>query len=308
MTTNTLFDQMQQMSGLVDQDTVEKLAISFPTAQWGYGNQTLAKKGLKDFDAVGGFFIPEDQVNSEDVQAALLANGWVKCDKNNSDGSTTSGFHASVVLVSWVRDRLAAEYKVDGRSFKLPLRKWDDARKAAPDGRVYGRGHALVIFKGLEEFGPFVITVAGTAQMAMFGTREDPGVKGRFLKVVCTAAKKAFKGNAVPMRMFWMKVGITVGTDGKPVFVERGKKEKSWLMMPSLYDVPASMDKVTQKNLEDWFVGHEVFAKANALYKENEVWATAWDSLTGNEKHADDGDTSADAAEVPTVSAEALGM
>lgn len=272
MTTN---DDMMFDPGMVDeidQDTVEKNEIQFPIVQWHRGDPKFRKAGGMDYQ--GGFFVSENV-----APADLTAYGWEHTSWVHGDTDETEGYYIRELSLSLIRERKRWEVYEENRRSNYAWRDYDKAREAGL--RATGRSHVLVLIKGLEEFGPFVLTLRGMAGVYFSGSRHIKGVLTQFDSVIMKAAndavRKAGKHGVMPRRAFWLNVGAARDAKGAPVFIEVGSgNDKSHMVIPMALGLP---DKAEQVDLQQFFVGRELLAKTNDLYTENETWAKAWDEI-----------------------------
>jgi hypothetical protein len=269
----------------------------------------MAKIGGMDYQ--GGWFIPEEHVDEEIMTAA----GWEKTTWDHGNGSVVDGFWRREIAVSVVTARKRWEVWSDsGGTEVFAWDKYDDAKDA---GRPSGRTHALVMVKGLEEAGPFVLTLRGMSAMAFEGTRSQNGALTLFANTVLKAANAASDaaakkdggrgGKRWPYRAFWLPVGADRDAKGKPEFTEVGKgKDTSYLVLPVPLGLP---DKADGVDLGKFYVGAELLGEVNELWTEaEESWTHAWDTISeedrtiGTSQSTDD----ADEDDAPAVDEEAL--
>ena len=285
MSASTSSDEMifdpTAVSG-IDQSTVQQVETSFPTIQWNGGNQKMKKAGGMDY--AGGFFIPEDAVDAE----LLLAAKWEKTTYSHGEKETV-GFWRRELAISVIAMRKRWEVTVEGSRFPT-LFPWDAYEQAKSYGRPSGRTHALILVKGLEELGPFVLTLKGTAAMAFEGGRNSPSVITAFAQTVIrradmesdAAARKAGKptGQRWPFRCFWLPVGAARDAKGEPVFTQVGQGANTInLVLPMALGLPEKAENV---QLGRFYVGADLLAKTNELFAEAQAsgWLDAWKSFT----------------------------
>lgn len=299
MTDQLLENEMEFDAGAafgIDQDTVETPDASgpmYPILQWNYGNQKDAAKGDKSMDGYGGWFFgtehrdddTEDAKERRDgVAAALRAQGWGDVVWVHDNGSSTAGLWKREIILSVISLRKRWEaYDAEEKLHAYPWKDGYDAAKAA-HGKVSSRTHVLVLVKGLEEIGPFTLTLKGSAAMAFEGSRKAAGVLTEMQRTVIAkanaasaeAAKAAKKEPARwPLRCFWLPVGAARGADGKAIFTKVGTGSNT-----SMVVLPMALGLSKDPDLKRFYVGKELQARTQAIYDENEAWRTAWDMLT----------------------------
>lgn len=278
----------------IDQSTVEQVEQTFPVIQWNGGNQKMKKAGGMDY--AGGFFIPEDAVDAE----LLLAAKWEKTTYSHGEKETV-GFWRRELAISVIAMRKRWEVTVEGSRFPT-LFPWDAYEQAKSYGRPSGRTHALILVKGLEELGPFVLTLKGTAAMAFEGGRNSPSVITAFAQTVIrradmesdAAARKAGKptGQRWPFRCFWLPVGAARDAKGEPIFTQVGQGNNTInLVLPVALGLPEKAEGV---QLGRFYVGADLLRKTNELFNEAQAsgWLDAWKSFNNNANTA----TSAEAS------------
>jgi hypothetical protein len=192
----------------------------------------------------------------------------------------------------------------------FPWDKYDAAKAAGNGSGAHGRNQYLVLVKGLEELGPFVLTMKGAASKAFESFRDANAVLSRFANTVIraanaasdAAAKKANKpaGKKWAYRAFWLPVGAARDDKGEPVYIEVGKPPKtSKLVLPVALGLP---DKAEQVDIKRFFVGKELLTTVNDLYDAAAEWRTAWENIKPGA--IDGGDLLAAAAENATTDTE----
>lgn len=256
----------------VDQGTVEKTEVQFPIVQWHRGDPKMRKAGGMDYQ--GGWFVPEAMAPTD-----LTAYGFERTTWMHNDQDETEGFYARELAIAVIRERRRWEVYDGARRLNFA---WKDFEKAQVAGRPSGRAHILALIKGLEQYGPFVLTLRGMAGVYFSGSRHVKGVLPQFDAVVVKAAndavRKAGKSGVMPRRAFWLSVGAA--RDEKtlaPLFVDVGQgADKSQMVIPVALGLP---EKAEQVDLSQFFVGRTLLAQASALYNDVATWAAAWDSI-----------------------------
>ena len=278
----------------IDQSTVQQVETSFPTIQWNGGNQKMKKAGGMDY--AGGFFIPEDAVDAD----VLLANRWEKTTYSHGEKETV-GFWRRELAISVIAMRKRWEVTSEGSRFPT-LFPWDAYEQAKSYGRPSGRTHALILVKGLEELGPFILTLKGMVAMAFEGGRNSASVITAFAQTVIrkadmesdAAARKSGKqgGQRWPFRCFWLPVGAARDAKGEPVFTQVGQGANTInLVLPVALGLPEKAEGV---QLGRFYVGADLLRKTNELFNEAQAsgWLEAWKSFNNNANTA----TSAEAS------------
>ena len=190
MTTNNLLNSdmefdPSQVEG-IDQDSVEGGGPSFPLLQWAYGNIKDRKRA--DMDGQGGFFVKGDRLDAAVMEAA----GWTKTERTFKSGASEEGYWKREAAVSIIAERKRWEIVgADGKRQVFPWNKFDAAKTAIAGSAPRGRNQYLVLIKGLEESGPFVLTLKGSGAMAFESFRDKDAVLSRFANTVIRAANAA---------------------------------------------------------------------------------------------------------------------
>lgn len=289
MTTNNDILNGQEMefdAGLVDtidQDSVEGGGASYPVIQWVYGNLRDRKNGGMDYQ--GGLFVKEGAVNAE----AMIAAGWTKTERTFESGSSEEGFWKREAAFSIIAERKRWEVAADtGPRQVFPWSKYEAAKTAANGSKTpHGRNQYLVLVKGLEDAGPFVLTMKGAAARAFESYRDGKAVLSRFTATVIraanaasdAAAKKQGKatGKGWPYRAFWLPVGAARDEKGEPTYTEVGKTgATSKVVLPVALGLP---DKPEGVDLKKYYVGAALLTRVNELYDTSAEWRAAWDNL-----------------------------
>lgn len=281
----------------IDQNTVENDGPQYPIIQWVYGDPKQKKAGGMDYQ--GGFFIAEDSAPED-----LTQYGWERESWMHGDGSETDGFYCRLLNVSVVQMRKRWEVYSGGRRYTFA---WNDYDKASEVGRPAGRTHVLCIVQGMEELGPFIITLKGMAAMHFEGTRNTRGILRQFSGTVIAAANAMSKKGRWPYRAFWLGVQAAQDGKGNPTFTEVGRgNDTSNVVLPVAVNLP---DKAKDVDLNDFYVGDDVLAQVNDLWTENVEWAKAWDTIepgtTEGESQPDDEEVE---DEVTPEAAAAIGL
>lgn len=280
---NTL-EQMILNAQQTDENLIDALGEGYITIQWAKGDPKMVKH-TKGIGGVGGWWISKDRV-SDNLGKALKGIGWEETEYTTRDGSDIPCYYTPDMVFSWIADRQITEYRVkegnDSKVVRVSNGNWDDLRKVAVNGYVTTRLQVMVVQKGLEDFEPMVITAAGSVQMGLDHRNTPRSVKPTIMGVYGKAMGKLI-GNkkGAPTFMFWVKVGIARDEKGNAIFVERGTgNDKTSMVLPMLYDVPLSADKVTNDLLTAAYVGNETYNKFVELRTNAEEWIKAWENYS----------------------------
>ena len=286
MSTNELLNSdmefdPSQVEG-IDQDSVEGGGPSFPLLQWAYGNIKDRKRA--DMDGQGGFFVKGDRLDAAVMEAA----GWTKTERTFKSGASEEGYWKREAAVSIIAERKRWEIVgADGKRQVFPWNKFDAAKTAIAGSAPRGRNQYLVLIKGLEESGPFVLTLKGSGAMAFESFRDKDAVLSRFANTVIraanaasdAAAKKAGNGGGKrwPYRAFWLPVGAARDEKGAPIYVEVGKGSNTTnVVLPAALGLP---DKPEQVDLKRFYVGGDLLTRVNELYDASAEWRAAWENI-----------------------------
>lgn len=261
----------------IDQDTVESDGQQYPAISFHNGDQTQKKAGGISY--FGGWFIAE-----EGAPADMTAYGWIKDSFiSRNSGTEIVGYWASTISVSVIHSR--KRWLTQDRPFA-----WDDyeaAKKSMTKGSPRGHQQYLVLLKGAEDLGPFVIGLKGHAGMCFSGSRQyaSNGALSCFNRTVIAAANAASKPAKWPFRAFWLSVGSVKNAKGDPQFVEVGSDNAtSKIVLPLPIGLPDKADKVA---LDDFYVGDDLLATVEQIFTETLTWKAAWDSFTQAEHRSD---------------------
>ncbi len=302
----------------IDQSSVEGGGVSYPLIQWVNGAVTAKKFGGMDY--MGGFFVKKAPAIDADKMAA---NGWAATERTFKSGASEEGYWKREAAISIISERRRWEVMgADGKLQVFPWNKYDSAKAAGDTPR--GRNQYLVLVKGLEDVGPFVLTLKGSAAKAFEFFRDKDAVLSRFSATVIAAAniasdaaaKKSGKptGNRWPYRAFWLPVGANRDEKGNPTYTEVGQgNNKTSVVLPVALALP---DRAEQVDLKRYYVGKTALDAVNDLYDSAADWRTAWDNITpgapADGNHADaapvEKSSSVVAVDANAVAAAALGL
>lgn len=254
------------MAQTIDQDTIESEGSLYPAISFHNGDPAKKKVGGLEYE--GGWFISEDG-----APADMTEYGWQKDSFVNRNGEEIAGYWAAEITVSVIRQR--RRWVVNGQPY--PWNKYEDAGKA---GAPRGHQQYLVLLKGAEDLGPFVIGLKGHAGMCFSGSRQysSNGALSCFNRTVIAAANAKTKPAKWPFRAFWLTVGGQKDK-GSPVFTDVGKQgASSKVVLPVPVGLP---EKAAEVDLDQFYVGDDVLTQVNQIFTDVEGWAAAWDSFTG---------------------------
>ncbi len=266
----------------IDQSSVEGGGPSYPVIQWLYGDLKAKKYGGADY--LGGFFIKADKVDG----AALEAAGWSKTSRTFENGQEEEGYWKREAALSIVAERKRWEINpADGQRQTFAWSGFEKAKEANGGKSPSSRTHYLVLVKGLEQVGPFVLTMKGAAGAAFESYRDANSVISRFANTVIAAAnaasdaaaKSAGKpaGKRWAYRAFWLPVGANRNEKGEPIYKEVGKAPNTTnVVLPIALGLP---DKAAQVELKRFSVGADLLNVVNALFDSSAEWRTAWENI-----------------------------
>lgn len=253
----------------IDQDTVENDGQQYPAISFHSGDPKLKKAGGVSYE--GGWFIAE-----EGAPADMTQYGWKKDSFVTSKDVEVVGYWSPKIEVSVICQR--KRWIADGQPYA-----WNDYEKAKKTGKT-PRGHHqyLVLLKGAEDLGPFVIGLKGHAGMCFGGARQysSTGVLSCFNRTVIAAANAQTKPQKWPFRAFWLPASANKNPKGEPVFTEVGSDEKSTIILPAPSGLP---EKASEVDLDQFYVGDSILLKVNQLFTEAQPWATAWENFSGTQ-------------------------
>lgn len=256
----------------IDQNTVESDGTQFPAISFHNGDLAQRKAGGVSYE--GGWFISEDG-----APADMTAYGWTKDSFVNRNGEEIPGYWAHTVAMSIICGR--KRWIVNGQPFA-----WSQFDKAKESGSPRGHQQYLVLLKGAEELGPFVVGMKGHAGMAFSGSRQysSTGVLSCFNRTVIAAANIQTKPQKWPFRAFWLTVGAGKDAKGLPAFVDVGAVgATSKVVLPMPVGLP---DKASAVSLDEYYVGDDVLAQVNQLFEEALPWAGAWTTFNGSKQES----------------------
>lgn len=256
----------------IDQDTVETDGSQFPAISFHNGDLAQKKGGGVAYE--GGWFISEDG-----APADMTAYGWKKDSFVNRNGEEITGYWSPSISVSVICGR--KRWLVNGQPYA-----WDQYETAKTGGNPRGHQQYLVLLKGAEDLGLFVLGLKGHAGMCFGGSRQysSTGVLSCFNRTVIAAANAQTKPAKWPWRAFWLTAGAAKDAKNQPVFVEVGSAgASSKIVLPVPVGLP---EKAAEVELDNFYIGDDVLAQVSRLFEENQSWAQAWASFTGQQNGA----------------------
>lgn len=256
----------------IDQDTVEQDGQQYPVISFLSGDPKMKKAGGAEYE--GGWFISEDGTPTDMTQF-----GWKKDSFTTSKQEEIKGYWAPKIDIAVICHR--KRWLVDNQPYTWS--EYDKAKKVADASKKTPRGHHqyLVLLKGAEDLGPFVIGLKGHVGMCFSGSRmySSTGALSCFNRTVIAAANAQTKPAKWPFRAFWLSVGAAKNGKGEPEFTEVGiAPNTTTIVLPVPFGLP---DKASDVNLDEYYVGDGALLKLNGLFTEAQGWATGWDSFTG---------------------------
>ena len=264
----------------IDQSTVEGMDALYPLIQWSYGNvKDAAKHKGGDFlvDTHGGLFVSDERFPAaiaDELRVAMLSNGWQEDSIFTGKGEEITGLSRRSIEVAEVNVRKC--WTADDGAVVAPF-TWKDWQALVDEhGRAKSKLNLFVLVKGLEDFGPFVVTLSGSAGMAFEGTKKQAGVCTAFDSTVIAAANAASEGGRWPRRAFWLEFGAAQDAKGKAVFTTVGKDETADLVLPMAYGLPADADGV---DLDAYALDDDAWEEVELLYADSVEWAAEWDAF-----------------------------
>lgn len=273
------YDDFLTAAGETDQDAIETGGSKYPTIQWSNGDLKQKKHG--GFDYHGGWFIKEEDADLTGVE------GWERVTWTHDNGKETEGFYAPELTFSVIRYRERWEVKVDNQTRMFA---WNDYDKAKAEGAARGRTQYVVLVKGLEDRGLFMVTLMGMASIAF---DRKKGALAKMSSTVIRSANAFLAGNTkkgeeqrkMPFYSFWLRVGYSRNAKGEPEFQTVGKGDKtSTVCLPMALDFKGDENFPFDEVHKRFFIGRDLNAKAGELFKETEEWAKSAVAFGNNDK------------------------
>jgi hypothetical protein len=295
-------EDMDWLGGVddVDQTTVDSEGPSYPIIQWVNGDKRM--KGAGGVPYTGGWFL-----NAEMIEADELP-GWTKGELIHSNNESTEGFFTRDLTFALIRRRRSWRLRVDNKERIFAWDKYDEAKQFGQpfNETPYGRLHVLVVVRGLEDMGPFVLTMRGSISKAFSPSRKEDTIINQVQRLILRPANalahKAGKSNNWALYAFWLTVGPKRDDKGQPVYEAVGREgQQSYVTLPTLL---GATDKMTSQQIGALFVGRENVQAFAQHYRDAEEWQTAFDGMDLASQTTDD-DPSGGAEEPETAPVEA---
>lgn len=314
----------EYMPGLVNEDgasdgleaSASNEGSKYPTVMWMTGGPDGEKSGLDSMDYVGGFFIPTtwrkgdrlyqripDGANaSEFIEVDFSGMGW-KRDYfiSNSDNKKVTGWWRKTMECSFIcaRDQWVVVTKVDGKDKYVGFANYNDA---AAHGAPRGQMQVLTLVKGMEAFGPVVLSLKGYTMKAFKGQSDfqRTGVLSQLYEKVTHPIGKLHAADPnkpvnVNYRAVWAHVGPLLKPDGTPDFIKAGKEKFTLIAVPTYIGGTVT----TKEDIGKFYVGAAI-QQVTELFDSNKEWAEAWKNRKG-------ADTAPVADEAPAAPKENVG-
>ena len=304
----TELDFLAEDANTTDQSTVHIAGNAYPFIQWIGGDSDQDKAANVRYH--GGFFVPKSQLDLTGVPG--WAAGYIK--RKDADGKKVDveGFYAADLNIAVIAQRHRYEVSTgDGRPELFSAKAYDAADTRAKElSKTVGKAISpkkksqfLVIIKGMEDR-PVSLTLKGVFAKAMSGQSGLLQAFDRtFMKAVADELRKQGTSNLLPMRRFWVHVGIAKNTKGDVEFTTVGPKgNTSDVVLPTLWGMP---NPVTPTFIKDSHVGQANKAPFDQLYTDAQEWAKAWDN-GGKAAATEQAATEAAAPQVDSETAAAL--
>lgn len=281
-----------------DQATVELEGPTYPVIQWVNGDKRMKNAGGVPY--TGGWFLNGEAIDAEELP------GWEAGELIHSDGESTEGFFARDLTFAIVRRRRSWRLRVDNKEHIFAWDKYDEAREfGAPFNETpYGRLHVLVAVQGLEEMGPFMLTMRGSISKMFSPSRKEDTIYNQInrllLRPANALARKRGKENVWPMYAFWVTVGPKRDDKGAPVYDTVGREgQQSTVTFPSLLGLH---DKMTPAEIGGRFIGKANLEAFAQFWLDAEEWQAAFDGmdLAAQTTDQDDGEEDLETEPLPS--------
>lgn len=236
----------------------------------GFRKGSPQMKGGSDIAYRGGFYIAYDSApkDAEGNMVDLEDYGWEDTSFINGEDEEIQCFYRHDVRVAPITMRSGIhvyDYGVLPRSTK-----WADAQKfGSPSGII----NVLVAIEGLEEFGPYILSLRGHTQMAFQGAAsyKGVGVQQAFRNTIVKEANSVTKSSN-PYYQFWMRLRASTDKKGAPLFYTAGKPPKSTkVVVPELFGMAEDI-----KN-DDYYVGPDNAVAFKEIRESAAEWIREWD-------------------------------
>lgn len=305
MSDNFLLDDANS----TDQDTIRISGIAYPWVQWIAGDSDQDDTANVRYH--GGFFAPTESIDLAGNK--LWTPSHIKRTDKDGKKIQVEGFYAKDLHIAVINQRHRYEVRASdtGQPELFSHTEYDKADARAkqlqainPQCSPKKKSQFLIIIKGMEDT-PITLTLRSTVAKQMSGQN---GLLQAFDRTVMAFVNselaKAGTANRLPVRRFWVHVGIALDAKGKPDFRPIGPKGKTTdMIMPTLWGIPP---KLTMDYIKTIHTGAGNKAKFDALYTETLDWSKAWDGIQAGSK-AEGAPTTAAPAAAP-VDAETAKM
>ena len=284
-----------------DQDTVHIAGVGYPFIQWIVGDDKADEESNLRFH--GGFFAPATSIDLSGVAGWLPS--YIK--RNDKDGKPIKieGSYAKRLNLTVVSQRHCYQVAPKGgqvENFSHTQYEQAEARATVlrqVDSTIVAKKKSqfLIVIKGIEQ--PVMLTTKGVVAKAMSG---QTGLLQQFdrtvMAYVAAELKRAGSKNLLPMRRFWLDIGVPFDGKGQPIFAAFGPKggTQKNLVVPSL-TVP---NPITGDYIKSIHVGEANRDRFDKLYFDAVEWSKAWDTKGGSTAAAT---TTAPAVDPETASA-----
>jgi hypothetical protein len=218
-------------------------------------------------------------------------------------GNEINGWSAAVIRIQrvherrrWVTRDLGPMTWADGFDYK---------------GKKRPHLHVLVLITGLEEYGPFVLTMKGSAEMKWFGAGMFKGegveeeIRATFIasanRIVAQARKAAGKKKSkkgyhymafsVPVGVKWVTTGKGKTEKTAPEFVEVGLgDDTTMVIVPNVVpDEEAELsNQMDAEQLAPFMAAKDAYYKAIEVFEDFKEWKAAWDDIEAVKQSAED--------------------
>jgi hypothetical protein len=267
-----------------------------PHITWKFGNKGVAEFLEGDaLDTVayrGGWFLADDTISRFSINETDLAeNGW-KRDKFTVKAGKVEGWSIRTLEARLIRSR-RRWIKTGNESGALTWNAGFDFRQEG--GKARAHLQVIALPRGLEKYGPFTLTMKGSAQMAWYGVGawRGEGVLESIRSTLVASGNKLAnsKGKGFHYMAFYAPIGVTYIEEGKgkskqtvPNFIEMGQgSDTTFVVVPSVV-YPDDFDagpEMTAEHVAPFMQPRETYAQATELFAEYEDWSKEWDDEDG---------------------------
>lgn len=293
MSDNFLLDDANS----TDQDTIRISGIAYPWVQWISGDSDQDETANVRYH--GGFFAPTESIDLAGNK--LWTPSFIKRTDKTGKKIQVDGFYAKDLQIAVINQRHRYEVRASetGQAELFSHTEYDKADARAkqlqtinPQCAPKKKSQFLIVIKGMEDI-PITLTVRSTVAKQMSG---QSGLLQAFdrsvMSFVNSELAKAGTTNRLPMRRFWIHVGIALDAKGKPDFRPIGPKGSTTdMIMPTLWGIP---QKLTMPYIQGIHTGADNKTKFDELYTSTIEWSKQWEGITaGSVGEARPGQTSA---------------